>query len=308
MILELVRQSGLHLQRRGDTFVSLCPFHNDKDTPSFVIYPHTESWYCFGACQSGGDSIDYVMRFYNVGFIEAKEKVSNYDYSQIKLSSPKEVKTKIVPHQFITYWHSMLSEQHREYFYNRGFSNQTIEQELFGFDGTRLCIPVWDWEPQYSNCLGVRKRKIDNGEGPKYVGLRHMNGACVYGKYSCLGRKTVLAFAGELDARLAIQDGFGAFSLVNGVGSFTRFPDHWQHDWFPDTSELIVIFDVKEESAAGKFAGEWNKVKGFMKARIFHWKPSLNVKDYNEFRLHHTVNDFKHLLEKQGFLNENYRV
>ena len=33
-----------------------CPFPNHRDsTPSFTIYPGTNSWYCFGGCLSPKD-------------------------------------------------------------------------------------------------------------------------------------------------------------------------------------------------------------------------------------------------------------
>lgn len=49
-----VVSSYVQLKRRGRTQVGLCPFHNEK-TPSFVVYPETQSFYCFG-CGAGGMS------------------------------------------------------------------------------------------------------------------------------------------------------------------------------------------------------------------------------------------------------------
>ena len=39
------------LKRNGRTLKGLCPFHNEK-TPSFTVYPDTQSYYCFG-CGAG---------------------------------------------------------------------------------------------------------------------------------------------------------------------------------------------------------------------------------------------------------------
>ena len=41
---------------RGDVGKGLCPFHPDR-VPSFVVWPKTRSWRCFGACATGGDVI-----------------------------------------------------------------------------------------------------------------------------------------------------------------------------------------------------------------------------------------------------------
>lgn len=68
-IVEIVGQD-VELKRRGRTYSALCPFHNEK-TPSFYVYPETQSFYCFGGCGKGGDVITYVMLRDNLGYIDA---------------------------------------------------------------------------------------------------------------------------------------------------------------------------------------------------------------------------------------------
>ncbi len=67
-ITELVR-SYVELKRAGRMEKGLCPFHNEK-TPSFYVYPETESFYCFG-CGAGGDAITFVKRIMNLDYVEA---------------------------------------------------------------------------------------------------------------------------------------------------------------------------------------------------------------------------------------------
>ena len=57
------------LRRRGKTEVGLCPFHGEK-TPSFTVYPETDSFYCFG-CGAGGDVISFIKRMENLDYIDA---------------------------------------------------------------------------------------------------------------------------------------------------------------------------------------------------------------------------------------------
>jgi hypothetical protein len=63
--LEDVVSVDVKLTKRGASFSGFCPFHENKDTPSFVVYPNNGEdgiWKCFGQCNESGDVIDYVMK------------------------------------------------------------------------------------------------------------------------------------------------------------------------------------------------------------------------------------------------------
>ena len=72
--IESVISSCISLKRRGKNLVGLCPFHNEK-TPSFTVYPESNSFYCFG-CGAGGDVISFVRRMENLDYIEAVKAVA----------------------------------------------------------------------------------------------------------------------------------------------------------------------------------------------------------------------------------------
>lgn len=61
--------SYVQIRKRGRVYTGLCPFHNEK-TPSFTVYPDTQSFYCFG-CGTGGDAITFVKLRENLEYIEA---------------------------------------------------------------------------------------------------------------------------------------------------------------------------------------------------------------------------------------------
>ncbi|MBR6580956.1 MAG: DNA primase [Ruminococcus sp.] len=67
--IDSVISSYVQLKKRGRTLVCNCPFHSEK-TPSFTVYPDTQSFYCFG-CGAGGDVITFTMKAENLDFIEA---------------------------------------------------------------------------------------------------------------------------------------------------------------------------------------------------------------------------------------------
>ncbi len=67
--IEEVISSYVVLKRTGSTLKGLCPFHNER-TPSFTVYPNTNSFYCYG-CQSGGDVVTFIKTAENLDYIEA---------------------------------------------------------------------------------------------------------------------------------------------------------------------------------------------------------------------------------------------
>ena len=77
-IQEVVRRNDgqyVQLRRRGRTLSGLCPFHNEK-TPSFVVYPDTQSFYCFG-CGAAGDVISFVRKYNNLGYVETIKQLAS---------------------------------------------------------------------------------------------------------------------------------------------------------------------------------------------------------------------------------------
>ena len=69
-IVELIG-SYVTLKRAGSNFGGLCPFHSEK-TPSFTVFPDSESFDCFG-CGAGGDAITFVMKNENLDYPSAVE-------------------------------------------------------------------------------------------------------------------------------------------------------------------------------------------------------------------------------------------
>lgn len=68
-IADVIAGSGVELRKAGARYSGRCPLHDDRE-PSLVIYPSTQSYFCF-SCQHGGDVIDFLSRRHNVGFKEA---------------------------------------------------------------------------------------------------------------------------------------------------------------------------------------------------------------------------------------------
>jgi DNA primase len=74
-VLELAQSRGITFKKHGNDYIGLCPFHDDHE-PSLVITPETNLWHCFGACNSGGSVIDFLMKLENISFRHAVEKLT----------------------------------------------------------------------------------------------------------------------------------------------------------------------------------------------------------------------------------------
>ncbi len=64
----------IDLQRKGKNLMGLCPFHSER-TPSFCVYPHNGSFYCFG-CGAGGDVITFLRLVEHYDYVEAVKILS----------------------------------------------------------------------------------------------------------------------------------------------------------------------------------------------------------------------------------------
>ena len=75
-IVDLVSEAGVKLRHAGRNYTGFCPFHDNKHTPSFVVWPESGTWRCFGQCGEGGDVFKFVMKRENLDFKEALDKLA----------------------------------------------------------------------------------------------------------------------------------------------------------------------------------------------------------------------------------------
>ncbi len=75
-IVELVSESGVKLRKTGRNYTGFCPFHANKNTPAFVVWPESGTWRCFGECNEGGDVFKFVMKKEGIDFREALTRLA----------------------------------------------------------------------------------------------------------------------------------------------------------------------------------------------------------------------------------------
>jgi DNA primase catalytic core len=65
----------ISLKQKGAVHEACCPFHDEK-TPSFKVFPKTNTYKCFG-CGAGGNGITFVMEHKNMSYPEACQTIAN---------------------------------------------------------------------------------------------------------------------------------------------------------------------------------------------------------------------------------------
>jgi putative DNA primase/helicase len=87
-IVDVIRKVT-DLKRNGNVFKGLCPFHNER-TPSFVVYPKTQRFACFG-CGKKGDVVDFVRENKHVELTEALNLLdTNATLAPVRHDPPKD--------------------------------------------------------------------------------------------------------------------------------------------------------------------------------------------------------------------------
>ncbi len=134
-----VAQGYVQLRRSGRTYSGLCPFHSEK-TPSFVVYPETQSFYCFG-CGAGGDVITFIKKINNIDYIEAVKLLA----ARAGMPQPAEddktgrLRSRIISINkdaarfFFTCLNGEEGKAARAYWRGRGLSDATIKRFGLGY-------------------------------------------------------------------------------------------------------------------------------------------------------------------------------
>jgi len=121
------------LKKQGSNYKALCPFHSEK-TPSFVISPSKQMYYCFG-CKAGGDVYKFVQDFNKISFTEAVEEVANKANFTLQYTSKKSnsYNSYRVLESIANYYKDCLEDEHIKYLKSRGVKLKTIKEWNIGY-------------------------------------------------------------------------------------------------------------------------------------------------------------------------------
>ncbi|HZS01858.1 MAG TPA: DNA primase [Chloroflexota bacterium] len=133
--------STVALRQAGRSYRALCPFHSEK-TPSFYVFPETQTWKCFG-CGAGGDAFSFVMQRDNLEFGEAlRELAARAGVTLESHGDPArqeaDDRLRRANEAAALYYHALLMQQPagqaaRRYVEGRGITAETCERFTLGY-------------------------------------------------------------------------------------------------------------------------------------------------------------------------------
>ena len=134
----------VRLQKKGGSYMGLCPFHNEK-SPSFSVHGGRQMYHCFG-CGVGGNAFTFVMEYENFTFVEALKylaeragvKLPEIEYSE-DAKKAADFKSRLLEVNKLAakfFYVQLKSEQGKpayDYFKKRGLTDETIVKFGLGY-------------------------------------------------------------------------------------------------------------------------------------------------------------------------------
>jgi DNA primase len=135
-----VISSYIKLDHAGANYKGRCPFHNEK-TPSFMVSPARNSYYCFG-CSAKGDIFTFVQEFEKVDFKESLKILADragivldtYRAPEDKSEEDEKDRLRKIMEVAASFFETELSkdEVSLKYLSDRGLEEKTIKEWRLG--------------------------------------------------------------------------------------------------------------------------------------------------------------------------------
>ena len=230
----------VQLKRKGRLYGGLCPFHSEK-TPSFYVYPDTQSFYCFG-CGVGGDVIHFVRRINSIDYTEAVKMLA----ARAGMPEPQEddktgrLRSRILSmnKEAARYFHACLNStveearQARAYWRRRGLDDKTIVRFGLGYapnDGQALY--------QFLRDKGYNQQELDAS------GLFKRSAS---GRIYCLFWKRVMTPIFDLRGNIIA---FGGRVLDDSKPKYVNSPETLVYH----KSDTVFALQIAKRSASRRF-------------------------------------------------------
>jgi DNA primase len=257
----------VELKRAGRNYKALCPFHTEK-TPSFVVFPESQTWRCFGACSEGGDVFGFLMKKNGWDFGETLRTLAAQVGVELRPHTPDQIRRQeantrlydLLDAATLYFMHLLRSapdaQVARDYVAKRALLPDTVERFQLGY-----ALESWDNARDYLQGKGYSEdellaagllvekeesgRRYDRFRGRLMIPIRDLRGRVV---------------------------GFGARTLEpEAVPKYLNTP---QTDLF-DKSRLLYGLDLAKKGIREK--GQAIIVEGYMDVMQGHQAGHLNI-------------------------------
>ena len=154
-VVDLISET-VKLRRSGKNYLGFCPFHDNKRTPAFVVFPDSGTWRCFGECNEGGDIFKFVMKKEGWDFTETLRYLAEKAGVELQPQTEEQKDQdeqydryrQLLEEASVFYQHQLLQTPEGKYALNylvqRGVTRETIETFGLGF-----APASWDLTHQY---------------------------------------------------------------------------------------------------------------------------------------------------------------
>jgi DNA primase len=192
---------------------------------------------------------------------------------------------------FPTRYHEALPRRIRKYLNERGISDRIIYDNLIGWNGWRITIPIMNQERRFG-FFKLAKDPEDRSDSPKML-CTPGGTAELYGWETVSARpKQLIICEGEFDRLVLESRGFSAVTSTGGAGSF-------KPEWAEALAGIPEVYICFDRDKAGE-DGVLHVASLLPTARIIVLSdevgPRGDVTDYF-VRLGKTLDDFKDLMK-----------
>jgi len=143
----------VELRKSGRSYSAFCPYHSDTRTPSFAVFPETQTWHCFGACGEGGDVFTFIMKRENLTFGEALRLLARRAGVELEPATPEQkraadqrerlqaITAAAAAHHHDQLLRSPAGEEARAYLQRRELTNATVNRFQLGYAPDQWEVP-----------------------------------------------------------------------------------------------------------------------------------------------------------------------
>jgi DNA primase len=165
-IVDLISES-VQLRRSGKNYTGFCPFHQNTRTPSFVVFPETGTWRCFGQCNEGGDAFQFLIKKEGWDFSETLRYLAEKTGVELRPYTPQEAEQaeqndhlrQLLEDAVTFYRHQLLNSsaggEALAYLKNRGLDESVIESFGLGY-----APKSWDATCNYFLQKGISQQDL----------------------------------------------------------------------------------------------------------------------------------------------------